>query len=181
LQGLCHLNGEVRKIQEGTMTMADSTVVGVFQDDSQARRAVNDLEAMGFSADQIGYAGHQQDSVSDDKATDVAGGAASGAIGGGTVGGILGAVAAGLIPGIGPIIGAGILTATVVGAGAGAAAGGLLGGLTGLGVSEDEARYYESEFKSGRSLVAVKAGGRVEEVRTRLRELGAYDIERRAA
>lgn len=158
-----------------------STVVGVFQDDAQARRAVDELEAMGFTADQIGYAGHGEAApVGDDKATDVAGGAASGAVGGGVVGGVLGAIAAGLIPGVGPILGAGILTATLVGAGAGAAAGGLLGGLTALGVSDEDAKYYDEEFKAGRSLVAVKAEGRYDEVRERLRALGAYDVERRA-
>jgi hypothetical protein len=156
-----------------------STVVGVFENDDQARRAVNEMEAMGFNADQIGYAGHDKGGVPEDKATDVAGGAATGAVGGGVIGGVLGALAAGLIPGIGPIVGAGILTATVVGAGAGAAAGGLLGGLTGLGVSEDDAKYYEGEFKSGRSLVAVKAEGRYDEVKSRLRQLGAYDTEQR--
>ena len=51
--------------------------------------------------------------------------------------------------------------------------------MTGLGVSEEEARYYEDEFKSGRSLVAVKAAGRYDEVRARLQDLGAYDIEKR--
>jgi hypothetical protein len=162
-------------------TTERSTVVGVFQNDGDARRAVNELESMGFDADQIGYAGHDKEGVSDEQAKDVTAGAASGAVSGGVVGGVLGALAAGLIPGIGPIVGAGILTATVVGAGAGAAAGGLLGGLTGLGVSDEDAKYYEGEFKSGRSLVAVKAGGRYDEVRDRLRALGAYDVERRAA
>lgn len=160
-------------------TSERSTVVGVFENDADARRAVNELESMGFNADQIGYAGHSKEGVSDDQATNVAGGAASGAVGGGVIGGVLGALAAGLIPGIGPIVSAGILTATLVGAGAGAAAGGLLGGLTGLGVSEDDAKYYEGEFNAGRSLVAVKAAGRYEEVRSRLRELGAYDTEQR--
>ena len=160
-------------------TTERSTVVGVFEDDGQARRAVNELEGMGFNAEQIGYAGHDKEGVSDEKAKDVTTGTASGAVGGGVAGGILGALAAGLIPGVGPIVGAGILTATLVGAGAGAAAGGLLGGLTGLGVSEDDAKYYEGEFKSGRSVVAVKAGGRYDEVRSRLQELGGYDVERR--
>ena len=157
-----------------------STVVGVFENDAQARQAVNELETMGFNAAQVGYAGHGREGVSEEKATDVAGGTATGAVGGGVVGGVLGALAAGLIPGIGPIVGAGILTATLIGAGAGAAAGGLLGGLTGLGVSDEDAKYYEDEFKSGRSLVAVKAEGRYDEVRSRLRELGAQDVESRA-
>ena len=169
-------------------TTERDTAVGVFQADAQARHAVNDLEEMGFTADQLGYAGHDGDGVAEDLARDVAGGAATGAVGGAVAGGVLGALAAGLLPGVGPMLGggvltaaAGILTSTAVGAGAGAAAAGLKGALTGLGVSEEDAQYYEGEFKAGRSLVAVKAAGRYDEVRTRLRGLGAYDIENRAA
>jgi uncharacterized protein (TIGR02271 family) len=90
-------------------------------------------------------------------------------------------VAAGLIPGVGPIIGAGILAATLGGAAAGAAAGGMLGALTGLGVPEDEAEYYEGEFKSGRTLLTVKADGRAQEATSILRRFGAYDIDSRGA
>ena len=160
------------------MTMAGrSTAVGVFDDQQQAERAVDQLRSAGFDANNIGYAGHGEGGPCEDKAENVAGGTAAGAVTGGVAGGVLGAVAAGLIPGVGPILGAGILTATVVGAGAGAATGGLLGGLTGLGVPEDEAKSYENEFKSGRTLVAVRAEGRYDEAASLLRQAGARDIQ----
>ena len=163
-------------------TTGRSTVVGVFEDRKAAERAVEELSKSGFDASNVGFAGHgEAGSVSDDKAQDATAGAATGAVGGGVAGGVIGALAAGLIPGIGPIIGAGILAATVGGAAAGAAAGGLLGGLTGLGVSEEDAKYYEDEFKSGRTIVAVKAEGRYDEAATLLRAQGAYDIESRGA
>ena len=37
------------------------------------------------------------------------------------------------------------------------------GALTGLGISEEEARFYEKEFHSGRAIVAVKPRGRWQE------------------
>jgi hypothetical protein len=163
--------------------MGQSTIVGVFEDRSDAEDAVRDLQRSGYTASDIGYAGHgtAPEGVRDaeEQAEDAGAGAAAGAVGGGVLGGILGAVAAGLIPGVGPIIGAGILAATLGGAAAGAAAGGLVGALTGLGVSEDDARYYDDEFRSGRTLVTVRAADRWDEVRTILRRHGAYDVETR--
>jgi hypothetical protein len=169
-------------------TTGQSAVVGVFDNRKDAEEAVMDLQRAGFTADDLGYMGHGSetpDAVLDatDQAEDTGKGAASGAIGGGVLGGVLGAVAAGLIPGVGPIIGAGILAATLGGAAAGAAAGGLIGALTGLGVSDDDAHYYDDEFKSGRTLVTVRGTSRSDEARSILRRHGAYDVEtrRRAA
>jgi uncharacterized protein (TIGR02271 family) len=48
-----------------------------------------------------------------------------------------------------------------------------------MGVPEEEAHYYESEFNEGRILVTVKADGRYQEARDILRREGAYDIEDR--
>jgi len=162
-----------------------TTVVGVFEDRAAAERAVDRLKDAGFNAQQVGFAGHGEhdkpEGLSDDKAENIATGAAAGLIPGGIIGGVLGAVATGLIPGIGPVISAGILAGTLGGAAAGAAAGGVLGALTGLGIPEDEARYYEGEFKSGRTLVTVKAGGRYDEASRMLRDAGAYDIESQGA
>jgi hypothetical protein len=70
------------------------------------------------------------------------------------------AVAAGLIPGIGPAIAGGTLLALLASAGAGAAVGTVLGALVGLGVPEEEAEFYEGEFRSGKTLVTVRAGAR---------------------
>ena len=92
-----------------------------------------------------------------DTGTDVEGSAATGAISGGVVGGILGAAAALLIPGFGPAIAGGILAATVGGVAIGATAGGILGALTSLGVSENEAKFYQRELEAGRTIVTVKS------------------------
>jgi hypothetical protein len=169
-------------------TTEQSAIVGVFENRDDAEAAVVDLQRAGFTASDLGYMGHGDVApagVKDasDEAEDTGKGAASGAIGGGVLGGVLGAVAAGLIPGVGPIIGAGILAATLGGAAAGAAAGGLIGALTGLGVSDDDARYYDDEFRAGRTLVTVRGAGRADEARSILRRHGAYDVEtrRRAA
>ena len=149
-------------------TAGRSTVVAVFDSRAAAERAVDDLERAGFTDQQIGFAmrgegGGDRGGDAGDRGENAAGGAVAGAATGGVVGGILGALAAGLIPGIGPVIAAGILAATLGGAAAGAAAGGLLGALTGLGVPEEEARYYHGEFEQGRPVVTVRADGQYAE------------------
>lgn len=155
------------------MTTKHTTAVGVFEDSDEAQRAIETLQQSGFEAHQIGFAGHGSEDVVEETAE----GAAGGAVTGGIVGGVLGAVAAGLIPGIGPVLGAGILAATIGGAATGAAAGSLIGALTAAGVSEEDALYYEGEFKSGKTLVAVNADGRYLEATSTLRRLGAYGID----
>ncbi|HEX3246541.1 MAG TPA: YsnF/AvaK domain-containing protein, partial [Chloroflexota bacterium] len=167
-------------------TSSRSTVVGVFPDRAGAERAIDDLKRSGFRDDQIGIAARDAEdregsirSTGEDKAGDAAGGAAGGAVTGGVVGGVLGALAAGLIPGIGPVIAGGILAGVLGGAAVGAAAGGLIGALTGMGVSEDDARYYDEEFRGGRTLVTVKADDRYDEARGILHRHGGYDAESR--
>src|SRR5689334_19311366 len=119
-------------------------VVGVFEDQTMAERAVDALENAGFNSDQIGFVRRDQAAGTDghdaavaEGANDTAGGAVTGAVSGGILGGILGAAAALLIPGIGPVVAGGILATTLTGAAVGAAAGGLLGGLTKMGVPEE--------------------------------------------
>jgi len=154
-----------------------STAVGVFKDPGQADRAVADLLRAGFTQDQVGVlARHEQPppGAPPAHASHAAEGGITGAVAGSAFGGILGAVAAGLIPGVGPVLGAGILAATVGGLAAGAAAGGLLGALVGLAVPEEDARYYQAEFETGRTLVTVRADGRYDEAVDILRSNGAY-------
>ncbi|MCA1644502.1 MAG: YsnF/AvaK domain-containing protein, partial [Chloroflexi bacterium] len=62
-----------------------------------------------------------------------------------------------------------------------AGVGAITGALVGMGVPKDEAEYYESEVKSGRTLVAVRADGRYDEAQRLLRQHGAYDIETKDA
>jgi hypothetical protein len=57
----------------------------------------------------------------------------------------------------------------------GAAAGGLVGALVGLGLSEEDARYYEGQVREGKTLVAVDAGDRPDEARDIVRRHGGYD------
>jgi hypothetical protein len=107
-------------------------------------------------------------------------GAAVGAVSGGVLGGILGAAASLLIPGVGPVVAAGILTMTFGGVVAGTAIGGIFGALTGLEVSEEEARFLETEFHSGKAIVAVKPGVRHEEAAEIMRRHGGYDLHSRS-
>ena len=156
-----------------------STAVGVFENAGQAQLAVNELRQVGFSDDQIGFVARDQDREGGGDDANAGGGAATGAVTGGLIGGLLGAAAALLIPGIGPIVAGGVLASALGGAAIGATAGGLLGALAGLGVPEEEAQYYESEFASGRTIVTVQAGDRYEEAVAILRKQGGYDYTQR--
>jgi hypothetical protein len=158
------------------------TVVGVFADQSQARQAVVELRRAGFDEDQIGVVGRSGDGQgtsglpNDPTGTRWEEGTGVGAAAGGATGLGLGlAVAAGLIPAIGPVIAGGALTALIASAGAGATIGTVVGGLVGLGVPEDEAAYYEGEFKSGRTVVTVRAGDRRADAAAILTRYGGYD------
>jgi hypothetical protein len=79
------------------------------------------------------------------------------------LGGVLAAAISLLIPGVGPVLAGGVLAAFFGGAIAGTAVGGIFGAMTGLGISEEEARFYEKEFSEGRAIVAVKPHGRYQE------------------
>lgn len=165
-----------------------ATVVGVFDNRTDAERAVDELHRAGFTDSQIGFAARDGETLEGGRPiegsdTGEAGeGAAKGVVGGGIVGGVLGALATGLIPGVGPVIAGGLLAGIIGGAVIGGAAGGIFGALVGsMGVPEDEARYYDEEFKSGRTLVTVTADGRYDEAYRILQNAGAYDFQTRDA
>jgi len=160
------------------------TIVAAFEDRLQAEQAVDELEQAGFSADHVGLAIRGLDSedkgmISSAQATKDGVGAATGAVTGASLGAILGAAAGFLIPGVGPIVVAGIFSLAFGGAIAGAAVGGIFGALTGLGVSEEEAKYYESEFNAGRAIVAVRTDDRISIAADILRRHGGYDMQTR--
>jgi uncharacterized protein (TIGR02271 family) len=167
-------------------TQAHSTVIGVFQDSDKAREAVRELKAAGFSDDQIGVASSNREGLhraSDNKGDEsYAGeGAAAGVATGAGIGALWGlGIFAGLLPAIGPAIAggtlAGILLSSAV---AGAAAAGLTGALIGMGISKEEAEFYEGEVKSGRTIVTVNAGTRRNEALAILQRLGGYDMSSR--
>jgi hypothetical protein len=167
------------------MSMERSTVVGVFKERDEAERALAALQSAGFDDDQVGFAmrgGNPNDNttMTTDGGSKAGEGAVGGLLAGAGIGGVIAAAAALLIPGFGPVIAGGVLATVLGGVAIGAAAGGILGALTGMGVPEDEARYYESEFNEGRVLVTVRAAGRYQEARDLLRRSGAYDVETRS-
>lgn len=140
--------------------MAIRTIARMYDSYADASAAVRELEAAGFSHDDVSLVGHGGASAPADDATGGGTAAGTGATLGTLVGGGAGLLA-GLgslaIPGLGPIVAAGWLVATLAGAGVGAAAGGLLGALTGAGVSEEEANVYAEGVRRGGNLVTVRA------------------------
>jgi len=145
----------------------NSLVVGVFADRAKAQEAVRALKEAGFTDKQIGVItqGNKKDlTVTDGAGSNIAEGAAIGAATGAGVGALwaLG-MAAGLLPGIGPAVAGGILASLLASAAGAAAVGGLAGAPIGLGIPEEEAHYYESELKAGRTIVTVKANSRTQE------------------
>jgi len=145
----------------------NSTVVGVFHDTSRAQEAVRALKAAGFRDDQIGVVSPDSSggtATTGETGSHMAAGAATGLAAGAGVGALwaLG-IAANILPGIGPVISGGILASVLASAAGGAAVAGIVGALVGLGIPEEDAQYYEGEFKSGRTIVTVKADGRYDE------------------
>ena len=168
----------------------DGTVVVLFHERSQAEAAVADLERAGFRDDQIGFASHtDSDAASGSGAVRSSGGvttdtgpgsgALSGAVTGGAIGGVLGALASLALPGVGPVVAAGILGPLLgglaAGAGVGAIGGGLVGGLVTTGVPEEDAHFYDEQFRAGRSLVTVQARDRAAEAYAILQRHGGHD------
>ena len=163
-------------------------LIAAFEDRTAAEQAVDDLEQVGFSPDEVGMVIRGSDAVrggmiSDAQGTKDGKGALTGMATGAGIGAILGAAAGFLIPGVGPIVVAGIFSMAFGGAIAGAAIGGIFGALTGLGVSEEEARYYETAFNAGHAIVAVRCANDVSNRCQRageiLRRHGGYDLQTR--
>lgn len=104
------------------------TVTGLFDDYSDAREAVSDLETAGVPSDDISIVanntGDRYSSDGSNAAEGAGAGAGLGAAGGGVVG-LLTGLGLMAIPGVGPVVAAGWLASTAAGAAAGAIAGAL--------------------------------------------------------
>jgi hypothetical protein len=149
-----------------------TTAVGVFSTHDEARAAVDDLRRAGFPEDQIGVAARDHES----RGTFAAEGAATGAVAGAGVGALWAiGIAAGMLPAIGPVVAGGLLGSILASAAGGAAVAGIVGALIGMGIPEEEAKYYEGEFAAGRPVVTVRAGDRFDAACTILRRHGSYD------
>ena len=150
------------------MKPACRTMVGVFHHRGDAERAIAALKEAGYRDDQIGLVGKDANGKIVDRDGDVdtpaeeggAIGGGIGALGGAAVGTSLAAagIVAGVIPVVGPALVLGTLGTVLLTAYGGAAAGGLVGALVGWGVSEEDARFYESEVQAGRFVVTVECG-----------------------
>lgn len=171
------------------MAMSEpTTVVGVFTDRAQAQQAVAELRRAGFLDEEIGVVSHDNEGTikhpgdAPESGDAVSGGAVAGAAAGAGVGALWGlGIMAGLVPAIGPVIAGGTLAAILASAATGAAVAGLAGALLGMGLSTEEAEYYEGEFRQGRTVITVHSRGRTAEARMIMDRFGAYDYTSRPA
>jgi hypothetical protein len=157
--------------------------VGVFDDRNDADLAARDLREKGFKDDEIGYAWRDDAGKTHQEGNKSGEMAASGAGTGVVLGGIIGAGAALLIPGVGPVVSGGLLATALAGAATGAVAGGVAGGvsgaLVGLGIPENEAKYYDEQLTEGRTLMTVRAEDRYDDASDIVRRRRGYDFETR--
>lgn len=142
------------------------TITRLFDDYSDAKSAVNELERLGVPHSDLSivannaHGEHGDHDVTDvDAHGDVSRGASTGAALGG-VGGLLAGLGLLAIPGLGPIVAAGWLASTAAGAAiggvGGAATGGIVGALKNAGESEEDAHVYSEGVRRGGTLVSAR-------------------------
>jgi hypothetical protein len=166
------------------MANKKTAVFGIYQNEKQAERSVDDLLAVGFSNDDISVLLPDTKGSRDfahEKNTKAPEGATTGVTTGGVIGGTLGLLAgigALAIPGLGPFIAAGPIMGALAGLGAGGAVGGLIGALVGMGIPEYEAKRYEGHIKAGGVLLSVHCdtSGEIDRAKDLLKHTGAQDI-----
>ena len=166
------------------------TVVGLFDDFTQARNAALELERSGVAHNDISVLANNESGAhgANDTVTEHGGmghAVTKDAGVGAEIGGVLGLLA-GLslfaIPGLGFLAGAGWLAGMFTGAGIGAVVGGLVGVLVSVGVPDTDAAYYNEGVRRGGTLLAVRADdANANSVANLLNNQGAVNIEQRAA
>lgn len=166
-------------------TIERTVAAGVFTTFEQAETAVENLRSADFPATSIGFASRDARSAPEEAADTERTYATEGLLAGLTTGAGAGAlwalgITAGVLPVLGPAIAAGTLAAVLSSAAAGAAVVGIAGMLAGLGLSREEADFYESEVNQGRVLVTVDLPGRTDEALQIMRASGAYDYQTRS-
>ena len=191
------LRAEAELRRRRLISREERMVLGVFQSMDDAQRAFGDLEADGFSRNEIslianksgtaapGETGRERaaqlNAAAESAGSDIAADAGIGAAIGG-VGGLLLSFASLAVPGVGPIVAAGPIIAALGGAGIGAATGGIIGALTETGVPEEAARHYAEGIRRGDVLIAVRAeGARADRAARILDDNGAIDIDDRVS
>lgn len=158
-------------------TAASDTVIGVFTDQREAQRAIADLKKQGYTEDQIGVVSQdRQGTTKGDSGTKAEEGAVAGLATGAGVGALWGlGILSNVLPGIGPAIFGGTLGVILSSAAAGAAAAGVGGALAGMGIPDEDAKYYEDEFKAGRTIVTVHGGPKASQAQSLLTQYGGYN------
>ena len=144
------------------------TITRLFDDYSDAKAALADLERLGVPHDAISIVANNADGAHGDATAalgdandhgDVSRGVSTGAAVGG-VGGLLAGLGLLAIPGLGPIVAAGWLASTAVGVGIGAAGGAATGTIVGAlkeaGHTDDEAHVYSEGVRRGGTLLSAR-------------------------
>lgn len=148
--------------------MQGNIVSAVFDNYSEAERAISQLRSAGVTNDAISVIGRHEGEISEttgsgdrvDNDSDEPGSFIAKAAAGSGIGALLG-VAALAIPGVGPLAAAGAIAQSAIGGAAltgtaiGAAAGGLSDLFTGHGVSKEDASYYSERVNNGGVFVSV--------------------------
>jgi hypothetical protein len=166
------------------MAGKNTTVYGIYRDQSHVSYAVDKMIQAGFRNEDISVLLPDNLGTKDfahEKHTKAPEGAATGATAGGVIGGALGLLA-GIgslaIPGLGPFIAAGPIMAALAGLGVGGTVGGIVGALVGMGMPEYEAKRYEGRIKEGGILASVHCDDSswVDRAKDLLKATGAEDI-----
>jgi hypothetical protein len=166
------------------MAGKNTAAYAIFANRAAAERAVDQLNAAGFSHQDVSVLMSDKEGSKDfatEKNTKAPEGTATGVGVGGVVGGTLGLLAgigALAIPGVGPLIAAGPIMGALAGLGVGGAVGGLVGALVGMGIPEYEAKRYEGRVKDGGILVSVhcESSDEVSRAKDVLKQAGGEDI-----
>jgi hypothetical protein len=155
-------------------------LIGVFQNQAEAVKALERLRKAGFCESQISLVARGEvpdvpEAVQVTPQRTAGDAAIAGAVLGSGVGAAAGVLAASLIPGLTVILARGILTAVLGGAALGAAVGTFAGPFIAMGLTEQDAQLYARHVEEGRTVVLVHPGDRETDARTILEDLGSCD------
>jgi hypothetical protein len=174
------------------------TVIGLFDNLTDANSAIAELNTHGFASRQISLVTHQPADSVVDRTPHPAGvahpshpvksvgpikSASAGTLAGGAAG-ILTTLTLMAVPGLdlGVLLAAGPIVSVLAGAGAAAAAGGLVGALIGMGTSAPEAEAFKEGVQRGGALVSVTADDdQADHIATILTSHHATDLDHCAA
>ncbi len=137
-------------------------VVGVYEREQEAIKAIEELKQQGYSLEEISVLSKEKDvltELEENTGTKAMKGMEAGVVTGGVLGssfGLLAGIVGFAIPGLGPILAAGPIAMALAGGIAGVGIAGIAGTLVGLGISEGDADRYESDVKEGKILVLAE-------------------------